>query len=200
MGSAWCSFSKDDINAGSILDRVISQASNEDDCLLYRLANYKKGGELIETYTKGGQAEVEKLIREQFSVFMYNDGRGQIINRSEYLRWRFRNQNQVGVRGIRSRSVGTRKGHPYQRFPPQLQVILPIEACLSRHDPLGKWSDHEACWQMQYRGSLGESLLHLLIICDTKVHTKLARILLKCFPRLSLDCVEGEEYLGAFRL
>jgi ankyrin repeat protein len=49
---------------------------------------------------------------------------------------------------------------------------------------------------MQYRGSLGETLLHVLIICDTKIHTKLARLLLKCFPRLSIDCVEGEEYLG----
>lgn len=29
--------------AGSVLDRVISQASNEDQCLLYKLANYKKG-------------------------------------------------------------------------------------------------------------------------------------------------------------
>jgi transient receptor potential cation channel subfamily V member 6 len=75
-------------------------------------------------------------------------------------------------------------------------VVLPIEASLSPHDPLGKWEDHEACWQMQYRGSLGEALLHVLIICDTRLHTRLARTLLKCFPKLSLDVVEGEEYLG----
>lgn len=31
------------IQGGSILDRVISQASNQDQCLLYKLANYKKG-------------------------------------------------------------------------------------------------------------------------------------------------------------
>jgi hypothetical protein len=52
------------------------------------------GGELIDAYHAGGQAEVEKLIREQFGVFMYNEGRGQIINRSEYLRWKYRNQDQ----------------------------------------------------------------------------------------------------------
>lgn len=98
MGASWCSFTKNDLNNASILDRVISQASSEDECLLYRLANYKKGGELIDAYTTGGQAKVEKFIREQFSAFMYNDGKGQIINRSEYLRWRFRNQNQVGKR------------------------------------------------------------------------------------------------------
>ncbi|XP_034241411.1 transient receptor potential cation channel subfamily V member 6 [Thrips palmi] len=157
-------------NDGSVLDRVISQASNEDDCLLYRLANYKNGGELIDAYNVGGQVEVEKLIREQFGVLMYCDGKGQVINRAEYLRWKFRDLKQV---------------------------VLPIEASLSPHDPLAKWEDHEACWQMQYRGSLGETLLHVLIICDTKLHTRLARLIIKCFPKLALDVVEGEEYLGA---
>ena len=80
------------------------------------------------------------------------------------------------------------------------QVVLPIEASLSPHDPLAKWVDHEACWKMQYRGSLGETLLHVLIICDTKVHTRLARTLLKCFPKQAVDVVEGEEYLGASAL
>lgn len=79
-------------------------------------------------------------------------------------------------------------------------VVIPIEASLSAHDPLGKWSDHKACWKMQYRGSLGESLLHVLIICDTKIHTKLARILLRVFPMQSVDVMEGEEYLGASAL
>ena len=43
----------------------------------------------------------------------------------------------------------------------------------------------------------GESLLHILIICDTLVHTRIARILLKVFPRTGIDKIEGEEYLGA---
>nr|QGX90117.1 putative inactive [Schistocerca gregaria] len=157
-------------NDGSVLDRVISQASGCDGCLLYRLADYKKGGELVDAYNVGGQAEVEKLIREQFGVLMYGEGRGQVINRAEYLRWKFRDQKEV---------------------------VLPIEASLSAHDPLARWEDHEACWQMQYRGSLGETLLHVLIICDTRLHTRLARTLIKCFPKLALDVVEGEDYLGA---
>ncbi|XP_060529714.1 uncharacterized protein LOC132704064 isoform X2 [Cylas formicarius] len=159
---------KKEYSGGSILDRVISQSSNQDQCLLYRLANYKK-----DAYNVGGQPECEKLIKEQFGQLMYHEGKAQIINRSEYLRWKFRDHEQV---------------------------ILPIEASLSRYDPLGKWTDHEACWQMQYRGSLGESLLHVLIICDTKIHTRLARTLIKCFPKLALDVVEGEEYLGASAL
>ncbi|CAH0717806.1 unnamed protein product, partial [Brenthis ino] len=158
---------------GSVLDRVISQPSSEDHTVLYKLADYKKGGLLLESYTKGGMAAAERLIREEFSAYMYAGGRGRVINRAEYLRWKFRDQEQV---------------------------VLPIEASLSPHDPLAKWEDHTACWQMSYRGALGESLLHVLIICDTKIHTRLARTLVKCFPKLSLDVVEGEEYLGASSL
>ena len=66
----------------------------------------------------------------------------------------------------------------------------------SRFDPLNFWHDHEACWQMQYRGNLGETLLHVLIICNTRTHTRIAKILLKCFPKLAVDVVEGQEYLG----
>ncbi|XP_068625250.1 uncharacterized protein iav [Battus philenor] len=168
MGN-WCGVPA----AGSVLDRVISQPSSEDHTVLYKLADYKKGGLLLETYTKGGMVAAERLIREEFSAYMYAGGRGRVINRAEYLRWKFRDQEQV---------------------------VLPIEASLSPHDPLAKWEDHMACWQMSYRGALGESLLHLLIICDTKIHTRLARTLVKCFPKLSLDVVEGEEYLGASSL
>lgn len=61
MGSLFSSGAN--VNAGSVLDRVISQASNEDECLLYRLANYKNGGELIDAFNVGGKTEVEKLIK-----------------------------------------------------------------------------------------------------------------------------------------
>lgn len=128
---------------------------------------------MIDAFQTGGQLAVENLIREQFGVFMYNNGKGQMINRAEYLRWKYRDNKEV---------------------------VIPIEASLSPHDPLGKWVDHKAGWQMQYRGSLGESLLHVLIICDTKIHTKLARILLRVFSILALDVMEGEEYLGASAL
>jgi transient receptor potential cation channel subfamily V protein 6 len=107
--------------------------------------SHPAGGDLIDAFNVGGQYAVEELIREQFGVFMYKSGKGQVINRAEYLRWKYMENAEVSI---------------------------PIEASLSSHDPLGKWVDHKACWQMQYRGALGESLLHVLIICDTKVHTK----------------------------
>jgi len=62
------------------------------------------------------------------------------------------------------------------------------------------WVDHEACWKMEYRGSLGESLLHVLLICDSRFHTKLAKILIKHFPKMALDVVEGDEFKGKLGL
>ncbi|KAG7155441.1 Transient receptor potential cation channel subfamily V member 6-like [Homarus americanus] len=165
-----CATKKQAINPGSALDKVISQASS-DDCVLYRLADYKKGGRLIEEYNRGGGKEVERLILEEFGIFMYNHGRGKEITRTEYLKWKYRKV-------------------------PKDQMVVQMET-KSPFDPLHKWSDHEACWQMQFRGSLGETLLHVLIMCDTKAHTRVAKILLRCFPKLGIDVVEGEEYLGA---
>ena len=45
-------------NPGAVLDRVIASASTEDDCPLYELANFKKGGKLVEAFTKGGSKQV----------------------------------------------------------------------------------------------------------------------------------------------
>jgi len=52
---------------------------------------------LVESYNIGGVREVENLIKEQFGILMYNAGKGQIISRTEYLRWRFRNQKHVSA-------------------------------------------------------------------------------------------------------
>ena len=44
-----CATKKQAINPGSALDLVISQASS-DDCVLYRLADYKKGKGIAQTF------------------------------------------------------------------------------------------------------------------------------------------------------
>lgn len=58
------------------------------------------GGLLLETYTKGGMMAAEKLIREEFVAYTYNGGKGRVINRAEYLRWKFRDQKQVSDNGL----------------------------------------------------------------------------------------------------
>lgn len=62
---------------------------------LSRLADYKKGGELINVYNNGGQDEAERFIVEKLPGLMYNNGKGQVINRNDYLRWKFQNRKHV---------------------------------------------------------------------------------------------------------
>ena len=56
----------------------------------------------MDAYRLGGGREVEKLILDQFSVFMYNEGRGKEITRTEYLKWK--------LRGKTRDEVGNRRG------------------------------------------------------------------------------------------
>lgn len=63
--------------------------------LIFRLADYKKGGELINVYNNGGQDEAELFIVEKLPGLMYNNGKGQVINRNDYLRWKFQNKKHV---------------------------------------------------------------------------------------------------------
>ena len=62
-----------------------------------RCAPVCSGGELMDAYRLGGGREVEKLILDQFSVFMYNEGRGKEITRTEYLKWKLRGKTRDEV-------------------------------------------------------------------------------------------------------
>jgi Ankyrin repeat len=177
---------------------------------------------------------------------MYKGGKGQTINRAEYLRWKYMENAEVSI---------------------------PIEASLSSHDPLGKWQDHKACWYVTHRRSLRSDCndfvcfsLSLVGRCSIEAHwaracctcssfairkftpsenaepvkllhfrltltrgeseksaffcsprrkssaidfrlifrfsrgKRLARLLIRVFPELALDVMEGEEYLGASAL
>ena len=43
-------------NPGAVLDRVVAGA--EPACLLYNLANFKKGGQIIDKFAQGGSKQV----------------------------------------------------------------------------------------------------------------------------------------------
>ena len=39
--------------------------------------------------------KVEKMIREKLGGLMYNNGKGELITRTEFLRWKYRNNEKV---------------------------------------------------------------------------------------------------------
>ena len=101
---------------------------------------------------------------KKLGPLMYWNGKGELITRTEYMRWKFRNNKE--------------------------EKISVDESGMTQFDPLLSWEDHDACWKMQYRGSLGESLLHILIMGNSLIHTKIARTLIRQFPRTVIDVIE----------
>ena len=57
--------------------------------------------------------------------------------------------------------------------------------------------EHRACWMLEKRGSVGETLLHLaMLFADDDTFSDIVRTLLGVYPRLALDFYEGDEYYG----
>ena len=103
---------------GAVLDKVVASTDAAEKCWMYQLANFKKGGELVDAFNKGGSKEVEidrrmtfssnlffphplvqveKFIKEKLGGFMYNHGRGEFITKTELLRWKFRDNAKVST-------------------------------------------------------------------------------------------------------
>lgn len=65
-------------------------------------------------------------------------------------------------------------------------------------DKFNEVSDHEACWDITQRASVGETALHLAVLhsCDSYSAREIAKIMLRLYPKLALDFYEGDEYYG----
>ena len=55
---------------------------------------------------------------------------------------------------------------------------------------------HEVGWDMDQRGAVGETALHLLVLHNTVVTMDIAKILLSMFPKMAVDYYEADEYYG----
>lgn len=57
---------------------------------IYAFVNLQKQGKLIEVYDRDGPAAAEALIRNELQSFLYSGGKGQVITKLEYVKWKFR--------------------------------------------------------------------------------------------------------------
>ena len=60
-------------------------------------------------------------------------------------------------------------------------------------------SDHKSrfqCWDLEKRGTVGDTILHLCLLNATQAHADLAKRLLYFFPKMINDIYVGEEYYG----
>ncbi|CAM1305235.1 Iav (predicted) [Pycnogonum litorale] len=160
---------------GSILDCAFSlYGTHNNDYVLYRIVNYQNGGLLLDAYRKDGMAEVERFLMDNIKDYSYN-GDGKLTKR-EYSKWVRKQKREISftVDNI-------------------MDNELVVEQC-------NTFQEHRACWKLSNRGMLGESLLEALLLCNTSVHSEIAKIAIRVLPELCVDFIEGAEYFGVSAL
>ena len=65
---------------------------------------------------------------------------------------------------------------------------------LGNKSPLTK----RVCWDIDKRGAVGETPLHLCLLVGSHVHRELAKLLIKLFPELVNDIYLSDEYYGCY--
>ncbi|XP_078309757.1 uncharacterized protein LOC111108840 isoform X4 [Crassostrea virginica] len=145
---------------------------------VYKYVDFAGGGKLIEAYKTGGPAAVEKMAKTEILPFLYNDGNGAIISKLDYIKWQCRTQAKY-------------TGSTVWETRTDDQLLNDF-----KDDYFNKVEDHEACWDLNKRGGVGETPFHILYLLDSPTHHAVGEILLDLYPKMSLDVYEGEEYFG----
>ncbi|CAF1010442.1 unnamed protein product, partial [Didymodactylos carnosus] len=140
---------------------------------LYRLVDLKGGGELVDVMRIANRTkdytQIDTIIREDVSKFLYNDGKGKRVPLSELIRRRNRTYNKL-------KSIVTAKPLDEEQMNGELTK--------------------RACWDLDKRGGVGETILHVCFLNSTTVHSALAKRLIRHFPNLINDIYVDDEYYG----
>ncbi|KAK6994962.1 transient receptor potential cation channel subfamily v member 6 [Biomphalaria glabrata] len=145
----------------------------------YKFANLAKGGSLIDAYNEHGIQKVQEIAREEMSKFFYHrDGKKHTISIEELSLWQKRYKRRVA--GQNSDLISDEELSEEELEEHYFNKVYP----------------HDACWDLNKRGGVGETPFHLLYLNDSPVHFEVAKIVLQMYPNLALDVYEGEEYYG----
>ncbi|KAL4226497.1 hypothetical protein ACF0H5_014482 [Mactra antiquata] len=148
---------------------------------MYKFADLNRGGKLVEAYRKGGVVSVQEIARKEILPYLYNEGKGKTMEKIDYIKWQ---------RNIQSRRTGSTV------LDTKTDEELVSEFNELEKNSFNKRSTHEGCWDLNKRGGVGETPLHLLYLMDSAEHVETAKILLNMYPKLALDFYEADEYYG----
>ena len=95
-----------------------------------------------------------------------------------------------------------KKHQPYQKFCDK-QSLLEYKMSADHQqmphleeDSEDRETERLCCWDIWRRGSMGETLLHVCLLCGSKIARELVFRLLKLFPLLALDVYLSNDYYG----
>jgi len=64
------------------------QNSAQQHNMLYKYINLQRQGRLLDVYTAQGHEALCTIIRDELALFLYNDGKGKLLSRTEIKRWK----------------------------------------------------------------------------------------------------------------
>ena len=74
----------------------------------------------------------------------------------------------------------------------KLNCVSPTQADSKKF----QYDGQECYWRPDRRGDHGETLVHVLIICNSETHSKIVRLLMQLYPSLAKDVMLQEQYFG----
>lgn len=148
---------------------------------MYKFADLNRGGKLVEAYRTGGVVAVQEIARREIGPYLYNGGKGKIVEKIDYIKW------------LRRKEAAKTGSTVWET---KTDEELLSEWNEKEKNSLNKVTTHEACWDLNKRGGVGETPLHLLYLMDSAEHVETAKILLNMYPKLALDFYEADEYYG----
>ncbi|XP_055927061.1 transient receptor potential cation channel subfamily V member 5-like [Argiope bruennichi] len=175
-------------NAESNVTSGVKKQTDSGSLKIYSLVDVKGGGQLIalmkETNKTRDYSTLDNQIRELVLPFLYNNGEGKMVPIQELVLTR--NKDRPKHRQL------PQNRDPDAKSTPKSSAI--------NIDSIAKEEDgpqfREVCWDLDQRGSVGETVLHLCFLVSSPLHLDLAKRLVKLFPKLINDIYQSDEYYG----
>ncbi|XP_075163495.1 transient receptor potential cation channel subfamily V member nanchung [Haematobia irritans] len=158
---------------------------------LYKFVNLKGGGLLVDMMKRACQtkqfAEIDHAIKTKVEPFLYNKGEGRYFPISKMVL--LRNKERSRTKQL-----------------PEIRALENPDEEFNIHDYCSEVSEAEyisnpsayrfVCWNLNERGAVGETILHLCLLNASSLHADLAKRLLKFYPKLIMDIYLSDEYYG----
>ncbi|XP_058980182.1 transient receptor potential cation channel subfamily V member 5-like [Musca domestica] len=158
---------------------------------LYKFVNLKGGGLLVDMMKRACQtkqfAEIDHAIKTKVEPFLYNKGAGRYFPISKMVL--LRNKERARTKQL-----------------PEIRALENPDEDFNIHDYCSEVSEAEyisnpsayrfVCWNLNERGAVGETILHLCLLNASSLHADLAKRLLKFYPKLIMDIYLSDEYYG----
>ncbi|CAG5117325.1 unnamed protein product [Candidula unifasciata] len=172
----------------------VKNQGNAEASKLYQLVDLKGGGDLVELMKKArwtkNYTEVDDRIKTEVRQFLYNEGEGKLIPIVDLVKFRNKDRCRSGIKASKNKQKSAQDQAKIDSI--MMMESNQIDAILSKQDHKFRFQ----CWDLDKRGTVGETILHLCLLNATQTHADLAKRLLFFFPKMINDIYCGEEYYG----